>query len=371
MAGSFKPYRRTAIAASAVGVRYSCATAVTGSGRAPRRARPPPMETAGTASAIAQSYKVNPTTAALSLGISFGVSLAGYTNNVAQAESRAIDLGIIGSTTRRPRAATAATQRCQPRTSPTRCTPTRATRTPAPGKARPRSYVPHDHQDGRRRLFADRHRQHADGTARAPGFADLHRRCALTGHQPHLVDGTREAVGNQRHRRSDDLGRARTRQPALERDVSHWCHRRHRWLVHHRQDEGARPGCCRPATSVGALEQANAAPRAGRRRDRRPEGPHGGWNPVRRPAVDPCGAIRSPRQHHRRNSRRGAAGPPEPVRHAARAGLRQRHLHPVSDIAIGSVTGAGSFSLELGGVQASSGASKTTNFLIGRLPLHA
>jgi hypothetical protein len=53
---------------------------------------------AGTASATATSYKVNPTTASLSIGLSFGVSLAGYTNNVAQAESRGIDLGIIGST---------------------------------------------------------------------------------------------------------------------------------------------------------------------------------------------------------------------------------------------------------------------------------
>jgi hypothetical protein len=52
----------------------------------------------GTASAIAQSYKVNPTAASLSIGITFGLSLADYTNQVARAESRAIDLGIIGTT---------------------------------------------------------------------------------------------------------------------------------------------------------------------------------------------------------------------------------------------------------------------------------
>lgn len=52
----------------------------------------------GTASASAQAVKVNPTAAALSLGITFGISLSGYTNEVAKAESRGIDLGIIGTT---------------------------------------------------------------------------------------------------------------------------------------------------------------------------------------------------------------------------------------------------------------------------------
>ena len=52
----------------------------------------------GTASASAQAVKVNPTAAALSIGVTFGISLAGYTNEVAKAESRGIDLGIIGTT---------------------------------------------------------------------------------------------------------------------------------------------------------------------------------------------------------------------------------------------------------------------------------
>ena len=52
----------------------------------------------GTASATTQGVKVNPTAAALSLGITFGTALAGYTNDVAKAESRGIDLGIIGTT---------------------------------------------------------------------------------------------------------------------------------------------------------------------------------------------------------------------------------------------------------------------------------
>ncbi|HUR77125.1 MAG TPA: hypothetical protein VMZ22_04195 [Acidimicrobiales bacterium] len=91
-------YRRTAIAACGVGLAV-LATALTGPGVGPAVAgTPATLQTAGTASAIATSYKVNPTTASLSLGLSFGVSLAAYTNNVAQAEARGIDLGIIGST---------------------------------------------------------------------------------------------------------------------------------------------------------------------------------------------------------------------------------------------------------------------------------
>ncbi len=93
MAGS-SPFRRTAITACGVGVAVA-ATALT----SPATAGTPATDrTAGTASAIATSYKVNPTTASLSIGIAFGISLAGYTNQVAQAESRGIDLGIIGGT---------------------------------------------------------------------------------------------------------------------------------------------------------------------------------------------------------------------------------------------------------------------------------
>jgi hypothetical protein len=51
----------------------------------------------GTASASSQAFKVNPTASALSLGVTFGISLAGYTNEVAKADARGIDLGIIGT----------------------------------------------------------------------------------------------------------------------------------------------------------------------------------------------------------------------------------------------------------------------------------
>lgn len=87
------PFKRTGMAALGL-VAALTATALTTPASA---GTPATATTAGTASATATSVKVNPTTASLSLGISLGVSLAGYTNNVAQAESRGIDLGIIGS----------------------------------------------------------------------------------------------------------------------------------------------------------------------------------------------------------------------------------------------------------------------------------
>jgi len=51
----------------------------------------------GRGQAIARAYKVNPKAAGLSLGISLGLSLAGHQNTAATAESRAVDLGIIGT----------------------------------------------------------------------------------------------------------------------------------------------------------------------------------------------------------------------------------------------------------------------------------
>ncbi len=93
-----KPFRRTTIAAGvAAGALLLAGLVGPGTSSAVAGA-PATTATAGTASATAQSIKVNPTTASLSIGITFGTSLAGFTNQVAQAESRGIDLGIIGST---------------------------------------------------------------------------------------------------------------------------------------------------------------------------------------------------------------------------------------------------------------------------------
>ena len=51
----------------------------------------------GRGQAVARAYKVNPKAAGLSLGISLGLSLAGHQNTASTAESRAVDLGIIGT----------------------------------------------------------------------------------------------------------------------------------------------------------------------------------------------------------------------------------------------------------------------------------
>ena len=52
----------------------------------------------GLGNAYAQGVKVDPRTGRLSFGITYGMALAGHQNNVAVAESRSVDLGVIGTT---------------------------------------------------------------------------------------------------------------------------------------------------------------------------------------------------------------------------------------------------------------------------------
>jgi hypothetical protein len=52
----------------------------------------------GQGTAIAQTQKIDPKAGGLSLGITFGQALAGHQNEVAQASSQAINLGVIGTT---------------------------------------------------------------------------------------------------------------------------------------------------------------------------------------------------------------------------------------------------------------------------------
>lgn len=53
---------------------------------------------AGLGSAYAQGVKVDPRTGRLSFGITYGMALSGHQNTVAAAESRSVDLGVIGTT---------------------------------------------------------------------------------------------------------------------------------------------------------------------------------------------------------------------------------------------------------------------------------
>jgi hypothetical protein len=52
----------------------------------------------GTGNAIAAAYKVNPIVGNLSFGITTGLALAGHQNTAAQAQSAAVDMGVIGTT---------------------------------------------------------------------------------------------------------------------------------------------------------------------------------------------------------------------------------------------------------------------------------
>jgi hypothetical protein len=52
----------------------------------------------GTGSAYAQGLKVDPRNGRLSFGITYGMALAGHQNSVAVGEARSVDLGVIGTT---------------------------------------------------------------------------------------------------------------------------------------------------------------------------------------------------------------------------------------------------------------------------------
>jgi hypothetical protein len=88
--------------AAAAAVTALAATVVTGTSSgaapaAPAQAPAPASGTLGVANALAQSYRFNPRAGSLSVGIGFGISLADFQNFVSRGESRAIDLGIIGT----------------------------------------------------------------------------------------------------------------------------------------------------------------------------------------------------------------------------------------------------------------------------------
>ncbi|WP_436793287.1 hypothetical protein [Actinospongicola halichondriae] len=52
----------------------------------------------GTGTAYAQGYKIDPRSGRLSFGLTYGMALAGHQNKVAVGEARSLDLGVIGTT---------------------------------------------------------------------------------------------------------------------------------------------------------------------------------------------------------------------------------------------------------------------------------
>ncbi|MEY2468912.1 MAG: hypothetical protein QOF21_1610 [Actinomycetota bacterium] len=365
MAGSYKPYRRTAIAACAVGVLFA-AVALTGPGVGAVSAAPATLADAGTASAIATSYKVNPTTASLSIGITFGTSLAGYTNNVAQAESRAIDLGIIGSTL--------AGEGCDggDPTLPADQQPQalRADSRDA-GAGQPKS---------ENEKFAPVITKIVQADSSPNGLAETVTAQISSAGSPviiegahskavtHLVNGVREAVAT-----TDIAGI--TIAGVLELRGLHWS------AIYRTGGTEATEGTfsigsinvggqALPVQDIASsLEQLNAAlgnlgvlivaPKA--------------HTDAGIQFVDPM-AIRIVPNATRDGITGGILSAIQPVRESLYDALLAQDCGnatyiTVSDIAIGSITGAGSLSIELGGVQASSSPIKGTNFLLGNLPI--
>ena len=91
---SFRRTRRTAVGA---GSALLLTLALTDPGGARPGQDAEPFQ-AGTGSAIALGYRVNPSFGQLSFGITAGESVAGHQNTAAQAQSKAVNLGVIGVT---------------------------------------------------------------------------------------------------------------------------------------------------------------------------------------------------------------------------------------------------------------------------------
>jgi hypothetical protein len=91
-----RAFRRTARVAIGVVAVVATTVAVTSPGGAAPAADAPFGP--GTGSAIALAYKVNPIFGNLSFGITAGESVAGHQNSGASAQSKAINLGVIGVT---------------------------------------------------------------------------------------------------------------------------------------------------------------------------------------------------------------------------------------------------------------------------------
>ena len=92
MLASAFTYRRTA-AAAAVWLLAMAGLLVA----SPSASGQEPVEP-GLGSAYAQGYRIDPRSGRLSFGITYGMALAGHQNTVAVAEARSVDLGVIGTT---------------------------------------------------------------------------------------------------------------------------------------------------------------------------------------------------------------------------------------------------------------------------------
>ena len=90
-------FRRTRRTAAGVGAAFLLTLLLTDPGGAAPGAAQDGFDN-GVGSAIALGYKANPTNGNLSFGITFGESVAGHQNTAATGQARAINLGVIGVT---------------------------------------------------------------------------------------------------------------------------------------------------------------------------------------------------------------------------------------------------------------------------------
>ena len=92
----YRRTRRTAVAVAAAALAVFLVTDAGGAAQAATRAADD--FSAGTGSATALGYKVNPTNGNLSFGVTVGESIAGHQNTAATGQSRAVNTGVIGVT---------------------------------------------------------------------------------------------------------------------------------------------------------------------------------------------------------------------------------------------------------------------------------
>lgn len=362
MKGNPKPFRRTAIAAGAVVAALIASSIAPNSSAVAGEAATP--DTAGTASATATSFKVNPTTASLSIGVTFGISLAGYTNKVSQAESRGLDLGIIGTTL--------AGEGCDggDPTLP-------ADKQPQPLRADSRdkdastqksetesiSGVPIGAIEKQVRADASPFSQSDTTTAGLTGTgAFLSLGTAHSQAVTHLVNGTREAVATV------DIGSVGIA-GVIELAGLHWEAKAQSGTVDKTTGTftiGSLKvlGQTIPSNdALKAIENANLLLQQLGIQVIYPKS-HVSAGIL---FVDPL-VIRVIPSKSRDTISQTVLGLIQPVRQSLYDALLKQDCSnatyiTVSDIAIGSLTGAGSFSLELGGANATAAALKATNFL--------
>ncbi len=94
----YRRTRRTAVVVGCIALLTFAATEPGGAApERPARAAPAAFSP-GTGNAVALGYKVNPAFGGLSFGITAGESIAGHQNTAASAQSKAVNLGVIGVT---------------------------------------------------------------------------------------------------------------------------------------------------------------------------------------------------------------------------------------------------------------------------------